>query len=151
MSTVEITALVNVDDLDIACLEAVVKQLLSDNDVHLPVSCVLTHDAHIRQLNKNYRDTDNPTDVLAFELSDAVHPQKSYLGEIYISVDRARLQAAARNRSLQKEITHLTVHGTLHLLGFEHDTHEGDTQMRNQEKKYLTLMSGARFKRVTCQ
>ena len=140
MNTLEITTLVNVCDLDIPLLEAVVKQLLSDNDVYLPVSCVLTHDAHIRQLNKKYRNIDKTTDVLSFELSDAIHPEAHYCGEIYISVDRARQQAKAHNQSLQAEITHLTVHGTLHLLGFEHDTPEGYAQMLNEEKKYLTLI-----------
>lgn len=140
MNTLEITALVDVCDLNIPQLEAVVKQLLSDNEVHLPISCVLTHDAHIRQLNKEYRNIDKTTDVLSFELSDAIHPEAHYCGEIYISVDRARQQAKTHNRSLQTEITHLTVHGTLHLLGFEHDTSEGYTQMQNEEKKYLTLM-----------
>lgn len=136
MNTLEITTLVDVCELDIPQLEAVVKQLLSDNEVHLPVSCVLTHDAHVRQLNKKYRNIDKTTDVLAFELSDAIHPEAHYCGEIYISVDRARQQAKTHNRSLQAEITHLTVHGTLHLLGFEHDTPEGYTQMLNEEKKY---------------
>ena len=140
MNTLEMTTLVDVCGLDIPRLEAVVKQLLSDNEVHLPISCVLTHDAHIRQLNKKYRNIDKTTDVLSFELSDAIHPEAHYCGEIYISVDRARQQAKARNRSLQAEITHLTVHGTLHLLGFEHDTLEGNTQMQNEEKKYLTLI-----------
>ena len=139
MNKLEITTLVDVCDLDIPRLEAVVQQLLSDNEVHLPISCVLTHDAHIRQLNKKYRNIDKTTDVLSFELSDAVHPGAHYCGEIYISVDRARQQAKARNRSLQAEITHLTVHGTLHLLGFEHDTLEGYAQMQNEEKKIPDL------------
>ena len=140
MNTLEITMLVNGCDLDIPRLEAVVQQLLSDKGAHLPISCVLTHDAHIRQLNKKYRNIDKTTDVLSFELSDAVHPEAHYCGEIYISVDRARQQAIARKRSLQAEITHLTVHGTLHLLGFEHDTPEGYAQMQNEEKKYLDLI-----------
>ncbi len=140
MNTLEITTLVDVCDLDIPRLEVVVKQLLSDKDVHLPISCVLTHDAHIRQLNKKYRNMDKTTDVLSFELSDTIHPEAHYCGEIYISVDRARHQAISHNRSLQAEITHLTVHGTLHLLGFEHDTPEEYTQMQNEEKKYLALI-----------
>lgn len=140
MNTLEITTLVDVCGLNIPSLETVVKQLLADNEVHLPISCVLTHDAHIRQLNKKYRNIDKTTDVLSFELSDAIHPEAHYCGEIYISVDRARQQAKAHNRSLQEEITHLTVHGTLHLLGFEHDTSEGYTQMQTEESKYLTLI-----------
>ena len=67
--------------------------------MHLPISCVLTHDAHIRQLNKKYRNIDKTTDVLSFELSDAIHPEAHYCGEIYISIDRARQQAKVRNRS----------------------------------------------------
>ena len=140
MNTLEITTLVDVCDLDISCLEAVVQHLLSDKDLHLSVSCILTHDAHIQQLNKKYRNIDKTTDVLSFELSDAIHPEAHYCGEIYISVDRARQQAKTHNRSLQAEITHLTIHGTLHLLGFEHDTPEGYRQMQNEEKKYLTLI-----------
>jgi len=79
MNTLEITTLVDVCDLNIPQLEAVVKQLLSDNEVHLPISCVLTHDAHIRQLNKEYRNIDKTTDVLSFELSDAIHPEGALL------------------------------------------------------------------------
>lgn len=141
MSTLEMTTLVDVSDLDIPHLEAVVSRLLSAEGVRLPISCVLTDDAHIRRLNKNYRNLDHPTDVLSFDLSDAVHPEAHCYGEIYISMDRARHQAATHDRPLQAEITHLTLHGALHLLGFEHDTPEGYAQMRSEEEKYLALMS----------
>lgn len=140
MSTLEMTTLVDVPDLDIPRIEAVVNQLLSDKGVLAPVSCVLTCDAHIRQLNNQYRNADQPTDVLSFDLSDAVHPEAQCCGELYISVERARHQAAMHNRSPQTEITHLTLHGALHLLGFEHDTQAGYAQMRREEEKYLALM-----------
>ena len=140
MKTLELTTLVTIPALDMPFLESVLNRVLLSRDAPGIVSYILTEDAHIRELNHTYRNIDKTTDVLSFELLDPIHPDNVYLGEVYISVDRAQQQAKDANRTLQEELTHLAVHGTLHLLGFEHDTDKGYKQMQNEENKYLALL-----------
>jgi probable rRNA maturation factor len=140
LNTLELTVLVNVSELDIPSLESVLNRVLIRGNAPGIVSYILTEDTHIRQLNRTYRNIDETTDVLSFELTDPIHPDSAYLGEVYISVDRALQQAKDANRTLQEELAHLAIHGTLHLLGFEHNTDKGYNQMQNEEKKYLALL-----------
>jgi probable rRNA maturation factor len=97
----------------------------------------LSDDAELRQLNRAYRGIDQPTDVLSFggeryrdgkplPEPDAHTPQEAdgpeYLGDIIISMLRCAAQAAASGHSTDTELALLVVHGTLHLLGYDHDT-----------------------------
>lgn len=107
----------------------------TEPDGHLHV--ILTDDATLQDLNRTYRDIDRPTDVLSFEMDDDVHPEDTSLGEVYVSIDRARDQAAEASRSIGEEIAHLAVHGTLHVLGSEHDTDEGHARMVRLEEIHL--------------
>jgi probable rRNA maturation factor len=141
LNTLELTVLVNVSELDIPSLESVLNRVLISGNAPGIVSYILTEDTHIRKLNRTYRNIDETTDVLSFELTDPIHPDSAYLGEVYISVDRALQQAKDANRTLQEELAHLAIHGTLHLLGFEHNTDKGYNQMQNEEKKYLALLN----------
>ena len=91
------------------------------------VSVLLTDDLHITELNREYRGIDSPTDVLAFamrEVEDNAVFQSSVLGDIVISLDTAERQAINSKHSLETEVTLLTVHGVLHLLGYDHQTEE---------------------------
>lgn len=94
------------------------------------LTVVLTDDTQMRQLNYQYRGIDAPTDVLAFP-SDYIDPetQAHYLGDILISVQRAQAQAFVEQHPLEEELQLLIVHGTLHLLGFDHQTEEATLQM----------------------
>jgi probable rRNA maturation factor len=82
----------------------------------------LTGDEQLHQLNLEYLGVDAPTDVLAFP-ADYIDPdnQTAYLGDILISLDRARLQAQAGGHSLDSELELLVIHGVLHLLGYDHN------------------------------
>ena len=140
MSTCDVTLLVDALDVNIDKIKTIIKQVLSDKNEHRYVACILTGDTHVHQLNRDYRKIDKTTDVLSFDLSDPVHPEQSSVGEIYISINRAQQQAFKHKRSLQTEVTHLAVHGTLHLLGFEHDTQTGYEKMQTEEEKYLALL-----------
>ena len=90
------------------------------------VSVTLTNDAYIRTLNHQYRQMDRPTDVLSFALNEGAEPEIfggsdiNVLGDIVLSVERAEAQAAEYGHSLRREIAFLTVHGMLHLLGYDH-------------------------------
>ncbi|OQY29568.1 MAG: rRNA maturation RNase YbeY [Candidatus Cloacimonetes bacterium 4572_55] len=88
----------------------------------------------IRRLNRDFLDKDRPTDVIAFNLSLDNQP---LIGDIYISVDQARLQAAEYTVSLENEIVRLVAHGMLHLLGYDHRNSEGAQKMKQGEERWI--------------
>jgi probable rRNA maturation factor len=134
---IEIVELISEKNIDCLQLESALSTVLKDFDISQEVTCILTDDKHVQQLNRDFRDKDQPTDVLSFEMHDAIHPA-SPLGEIYISIERAKIQAQQATHSLQQEILLLAIHGTLHLLGYEHDTDMGYIKMSEKEKHYLS-------------
>ncbi len=96
------------------------------------VSIILTDDKEIHQLNKQYRNIDKPTNVLSFELGDDV-----LLGDIYISLDTVKREAAAANISVAEHTAHMVVHGMLHLLGFDHINDADAAIMESREIKLM--------------
>jgi len=90
------------------------------------LSIVLTDDARLRQLNRDYLGIDAATDVLSFPASESdgseTDPETGspYLGDILISIPRAKAQAKAAGHALELEVQLLVVHGVLHLLGHDH-------------------------------
>lgn len=90
------------------------------------LTILLTEDSQLHSLNREYLGVDAPTDVLSFP-SDELIPEsgEKYLGDIVISVPRAESQAKAAGHSLKSEAQLLVVHGTLHLLGYDH-SHASD-------------------------
>ena len=121
-------------------LKSVLQDILIDRRATAILTCILTDDTALRQLNREFRGTDAPTDVLSFDLSDPVHPAGATTGEIYISLEQARQQARETHRPFHEVVTHLAVHGVLHLLGFEHDTDVGHIRMQQQEAHYLARL-----------
>ena len=100
------------------------------------------------ELNLEYRDTDRPTDVISLEykpesdltfseedlaenpeLAEMLDEFDAYIGELFISVDKAREQAEEYGHSFEREMGFLAVHGFLHLLGYDHDTEEKEKEM----------------------
>jgi probable rRNA maturation factor len=96
------------------------------------LSIVLTDDQQIQKLNRQYRQVDRPTDVLAFAMREGRFKRFAgdLLGDVVVSVPRARAQARQRKVRLLDEITMLVAHGILHLLGWDHDTKAKDKRMR---------------------
>lgn len=84
----------------------------------------LVGDTRIRELNRDYRGYDKPTDVLSFAARHEYEPD--YLGDIVISVETAHRQARRRRSSLKRELKVLALHGFLHLLGYDHETDHGE-------------------------
>jgi probable rRNA maturation factor len=104
-----------------------------------PFCAMLTGDKELQDLNRDFLDKDEPTDVLSFPARD---PSES-LGDIAISWQRARSQAAGFGHSIEDEIRILLLHGLLHLLGHDHESDSG--QMRRAEarwRKSLCLPTG---------
>lgn len=90
---------------------------LHERRANLEVALRLCDDAAIRELNRDYRGKDKPTDVLAFAQREAVAADHALLGDIVISVETAKRQA---RRGLHAELLHLAAHGLCHLLGYDH-------------------------------
>jgi len=103
----------------------------------LPVNIIIIDDPAIRTLNKTYRNRSRPTDVLAFHAD----PDLGILGEIYISIDTARRQAAAYGVTLREEILRLVAHGVLHLCGYDHGRAADAAAMKKREDEYLGRMT----------
>ncbi|MBU4376212.1 MAG: rRNA maturation RNase YbeY [Candidatus Omnitrophica bacterium] len=116
-------------------LEKVVVSILRKSGVRAgELSIVFATDSEIRPLNKKYRQKDRPTDVLSFSLGE-----EGILGDIVISVDRARAQAKAFGTSFKDEIELYIIHGVLHILGYDDEAPPERKVMRKKEKEYLTL------------
>lgn len=99
-------------------------------DLVCDLTIALTSDEDIQQLNAQFRNIDRPTDVLSFE-SDELDPLSGvrYLGDIVISYARALQQSSDAGHSVNDELKLLTVHGILHLLGYDHHTPAAKSQM----------------------
>jgi probable rRNA maturation factor len=100
------------------------------------VSVTLSNDRRLRALNRMYRGKDKATDVLSFPYDEPGGP----LGDVIISVDRAYAQAAERGHSLQRELELLTLHGTLHVCGYDHETDNGEMDRieRRLRKRFVS-------------
>jgi|SRR5579871_1430773 len=98
-----------------------------------PFGCLITTDAELRRLNRDYRGKDAVTDVLSFPAPDS-QPPHSYIGDIAISYPRARDQARQFGHGTEDEIRILMLHGVLHLLGMDHETDKG--RMARTEKRW---------------
>ena len=114
--------------------------LASEKRPEAEASVLIVNDSRIRELNRQYRSIDSPTDVLAFAMGEGdfvdLHPQ--LLGDVVISADAALRQAEKAGHSLAEELGLLAIHGTLHLLGYEDETPSGRARMRRLAHKYLT-------------
>lgn len=108
------------------------------------LSLRLTNDAEIQALNAQYRQQNQPTDVLAFAALETEFPDLTeiivhplYLGDIVISVDTAEQQAIQQGHSLKTELAWLAAHGLLHLMGWDHPDDDRLNQMLNQQVSLL--------------
>lgn len=108
------------------------------------VTVTLVSDDEIRDLNKTHRGKDEVTDVLSFPLTEGdtasfVLPDEvpTHLGDVVVSTDRARAQAAELGHSFERELAYLAVHGTLHLLGYDHEDDGEKVRMRAREEDVL--------------
>ena len=130
---------------DIDELETVEKVLLKASEKekleNTSFNLIIVDNDYIHELNKNYRNIDRETDVITFALEDddsMVLPDDiRVLGDIYISVDKARSQAEEYGHSFLREICFLAVHGFYHLLGYDHMTPEDEKIMFKKQEEVL--------------
>lgn len=129
--------------IDLSLLKAAIHLALQEESTKpIDVTVRLTNDSEVRQMNKNYRNEDHTTDVLSFT-QDFIDPEtgRRYLGDIIISVDRAIDQAQENNHTLNEECAFLAIHGTLHLLGYDHsEPREKEQMWRLQDALFQKLI-----------
>ncbi len=148
MHIIEVTLAEGLEDrvsseIDLSLAERAITAVLQAEGQRSPleVGVLITDDAHIHTLNRDYRGVDAPTDVLSFG-DDG--PQRGfvtqidgprYLGDIAISYERVLAQAADYGHSPARELAYLAAHGTLHLLGYDHERGPDDAAaMRAREE-----------------
>lgn len=136
----------SLQDLIVRCLEAAAEREGVDGEVVV----TLVNNERIHELNRQYRGVDRPTDVLSFAMNESGEGEldiyideeeldafPNMLGDIVISVPKAKEQAAEYGHSLERELGFLAVHGFLHLLGYDHGTEEEEKEMFSRQEAVL--------------
>jgi len=111
------------------------------------ITVTLVDDGEIHEINRTYRNVDRPTDVISFPSEEGeciAEIPDGFLGDIIISVPRAQAQAEEYGHSFRRELSFLAVHGTLHLLGYDHMTEEEAKEMFGLQEEILKEMGIAR-------
>ncbi len=111
------------------------------------VSVTFVSDAGIRRFNREYRGIDRATDVLSFPLfeggdvEDAFDGEEYQLGDVVLSLERARAQSELYGHSFEREVAFLCVHSALHLMGYDHERGESDEQdMRRRQRDIMKIL-----------
>ncbi|WP_416149321.1 rRNA maturation RNase YbeY [Salipaludibacillus sp. HK11] len=127
-------------DLVISVLQTALDKESVENESELSVTFVT--DERIQEINKQYRDKNQPTDVLSFALNEGdeiinSEEMPNLLGDIIISIPRAEFQATDYGHDFQRELCFLAVHGFLHLMGYNHDTELNESDMFTKQEDIL--------------
>lgn len=138
-----------VAEVDAADLVNVIAAALAHEGVaEAEVTLVITDDEAVADLNRRYRGVDGPTDVLSFPAQEptpgfvSAPEAAAYLGDIIIALPFTRRQAAELGRPLAEELRLLTVHGVLHLLGYDHAEPAAEAAMWARQEAILRLGTG---------
>ena len=133
-------------------IKKAVKETLTEEKFEYPaeISVSFVDNQKIHELNREYREKDRPTDVLSFpmwekeELADgsALDGHAVTLGDIIISAEKAKAQAEEYGHSIEREITFLSVHSTLHLLGYDHEVSADDEAYMNKKQEEVLVKIG---------
>lgn len=130
-------------DLASIAIAAVWDELASGNQPDSELSLVFTDDAAIKELNNDWRDKDKPTNVLSFP-AFPIKPGQApgpMLGDIVIARETVVREAEDEEKSFDHHLTHLIVHGVLHLLGYDHETDDEAEAMEQLERKILARLA----------
>lgn len=106
----------------------------------MTINVILVNNESIHEMNLYYRQIDRPTDVLSFENDE----EEDVLGDIFISIDKAKEQALEYGHSFDRELAFLSVHGFLHCNGYDHLTKEEEKEMFDLQDQILKLTSYTR-------
>ncbi len=131
-----------VPDLE-ACVRRAAEAAMLDGEAPpSEISVVLSDDEHIRELNKHHRGMDKPTNVLSFPAARVKTPAGAprILGDIVIAYETVAREAAEESKTLQNHLSHLVMHGVLHLLGYDHEDEDEAEMMEARERQILAKL-----------
>lgn len=126
-----------INELD--CIEKLIDfALKKENLEDVEFNIIIVDNKKIREINKEYRKIDKETDVISFALEDYMDIMLPHrlLGDIYISIDKAKGQALEYDHSLLRELGFLSIHGLLHLLGYDH-MNENDEKIMFERQELI--------------
>jgi len=121
-------------------LENLINKTLEKLNIKDTEFCIiLIDDIEIREINRLYREKNEPTDVISFALQDNLKVELPYsmLGDIYISIDRMKAQALEYGHNEKRELSFLAIHGLLHLLGYGHEEKAEEKIMFDLQEELL--------------
>ncbi len=123
---------------------SLVRGILSDESRNAEsIDLVLVNDAYLLEVNKRFLKHNYRTDVISFDLGE----NGTIEGEVYVSLDRARVQARRYKTTLQRELLRLIIHGVLHLAGWEDGTRSQKLRMRRRENEFIERFYSRRSSR----
>ena len=131
------------DGIENALQVAAIAVLKNEQVSSAMITILLTDDETLRSLNRQFRSEDKSTDVLSFSFGEEQVPlggDLQYLGDIAVSVPYAHRQAVAQGHSTTAELQLLTIHGILHLLGYDHEEEDTKKKMWAVQRKVLDLL-----------
>lgn len=142
MNKIEIFNQINEDVVELEEVEKVLHKAMEKEKLeNTTFNLIIVDNEYIHELNNNYRHIDRETDVITFALEDedtlVVGGDERILGDIYISIDKAKSQALEYGHSLLRELAFLAVHGFYHLLGYDHMTEEDEKVMFKKQEEVL--------------
>ena len=129
-------------DNELEIVKKVLEHATNKLSIDAIFNVIIVNNDYIHKLNKDYRDVDRETDVITFALEDdkTFNPEIRILGDIYISIDKAKSQSEEYGHRLMRELCFLSVHGMLHLLGYDHMEKEDERVMFKLQEEILDEM-----------
>jgi len=130
--------------VDVPALVEMLERVLTEDEVEdgAGLAVVLADDILLRELNLRHREVDAPTDVLSFpadegEETPSQEGEPAYLGDIVVSVESVERQAGEAGLAAAEELSHVVLHGLLHLLGYDHEESAEEAVMKAREEAVL--------------
>ena len=141
-SSIEVFVQVEEEIKELETVEKVLYSAIEKEKLeNVSFNLIIVDNDYIHELNKNYRNIDRETDVITFALEDedtlVMPSDERILGDIYISIDKAKSQALEYGHSLLRELAFLAVHGFYHLLGYDHMNAEDEVIMFTKQEEVL--------------
>ena len=132
------------NNLNLSRLKNIINLIFHNENIRQDkqLNIVITNNKYLKELNSKFKNLDRPTDVLSFPFDNKFLPENlSILGDVYISLEKAKEQAVQYKVSLQNEIERLMIHGILHLIGYTHNDKDKDKEMTEKTEYYLNKIA----------
>jgi probable rRNA maturation factor len=137
---VEAPAWTGMPDAQAAIRSAVEAAIADVGPENAEIGIVLADDARVRSLNRTWLGDDKPTNVLSFPAPDRPAAGVRFLGDVIFALETSQREAVAEDKPLDHHLSHLAVHGVLHLLGFNHERDDEAEVMEQRERKILAQL-----------